>query len=194
LLRHASCNCSYDRLNALLAALRGASLSGSLPLLLVLSGGSEQVAASLLADDAQLSPAAARDLRLRVLLDPQRLAYARFGCARGVARTLCFSRQRLAFNLRGLLLFPYEACCRGRLPLPSSAGDPWAQGALLLLDGAGVERFALRETRPGFPQIDEAALAGVVRAELRRAAPLPAPAPVPTGRSRSRSRSRARAK
>ena len=171
---------------------------------MVLSGSSAELAASLLAEDAHLTPADARALRLRVLLDPQRFAFERFGCARGVARTLCFSRQRLGFNLVGLLRFPYEACCRGRLPLPSAAGDPWSQGALVLLDGEGAERFALRETRPGFPEIDDGALADAVRAELRRAGtaestrlqpqtqPLTQPQPQAQVRRRRLSRSRGR--
>ena len=162
LLRHLACNCAADRLLEAVAALRAAGLAGTLPLFVVSSapGAGAGAAASLLRDDAGLTPPDAAALRLRVLLDPSRALYTRLRCARGVTRTLCFARERAAFNIRGLCQFPLELL-RGRVPGVTS-GDPWQLGGVFLLaaDASGDwrEAYALREERPGWPLIDVDAL------------------------------------
>jgi hypothetical protein len=121
------------------------------------------MAAQLLRVDAALPPREAAKLRLTVLLDPTRAVFERLRCARGVASTLCFSRQRAAFNWVGLLSFPYQACCRGRVPGVScvpgvSSGDPWRLGGVFLLSPGGEQLYAMREEKPGWPLIDVSAL------------------------------------
>ena len=157
LLRHLACNCSTDRLLEAVSALRASALAGRLPLLVVTSSPSAAMAAQLLRVDAALPPREAAKLRLTVLLDPTRAVFERLRCARGVASTLCFSRQRAAFNWVGLLSFPYQACCRGRVPGLSS-GDPWQLGGVFLLSPGGEQLYAMREEKPGWPLIDVSAL------------------------------------
>ena len=157
LLRHLACNCSTDRLLEAVAALRASALAGRLPLLVVTTSPSAAMAAQLLRVDASLPPREAAKLRLTVLLDPTRAVFERLRCARGVARTLCFSRQRALFNIAGLLAFPFQVC-RGRVPGYSS-GDPWQLGGVFLLSPGGEELYAMREEKPGWPLIDTPALA-----------------------------------
>jgi hypothetical protein len=158
LLRHLACNCSTDRLVEAVAALRASGLAGRIPVLIVLSSPSAAMAAQLLREDAALLPVDAARLRLSVLLDPSRAVFQRLRCTRGVTSTLCFSRQRAAFNLLGLLAFPYQALCRGRVPGVSS-GDPWQLGGAFLIAPGGEELYAMREVKPGWPPIDFSALA-----------------------------------
>ena len=165
-----------DRLAEVLAAL-GAG-AGRAALLVVGSGSSPGVLASLLRDGG-VGAAEARRLRLRAAVDPQRLVFARFGVARGVVNTFSWSRRRFWANFEGLLRFPLECCLRGRLP-GLNAGDPWQQSATLVLapaggaGGARRELYALRETAPGAPALDAAALAAAVRRGLREAAAIAA--------------------
>lgn len=170
LVRHFACNCSADRISEVLNAVRTAGLDGALPILVVASSPSPAIAAELLAGDVSLSARAARALRLRVRLDPLRAAYAHLRCVSGVARTLCFSRQRAAFNFAGLLRFPYEMCCRGRVPGVSSVAPFQLGGVFLLSPGAAGgaparEAYALRDQRPGWPLVDAAALRAAAEAE-----------------------------
>ena len=161
LLRHLACNCAADRLQEAITAVREAGLEGKVPILVIASSTSPTMAAQLLAEDASVSIRAARKLRLRVRLDPQRAAYLQLQCKSGMERTLCFSRQRAAFNFMGLLRFPYEMCCKGRVPGINS-GAPFQLGGVFLLVpvyGSAVrEAYAMREQRPGWPLIDVAAL------------------------------------
>ena len=157
-----------ERLAEVCALLRAHGLLDRVPVLAVSSGSSVAVVAQLLADVGD----AAASARLRLAIDPRRVAYSRFGAARGVINTFSWHRSRFYDNLRGLLLFPTE-CCRGRVP-GVNAGDPWAQGAAIVLSpatpqGGRAQLYVLRETAPGWPRID---IEAVVTA-LRRALPAP---------------------
>jgi len=111
---------------------------------------------------------------LTLLSDPGKLVFAALGCANGVRATLTATK---AANTRGLWAFPWECCCRGRVPF-LNAGDPWQQGGVFLLGGGGgggggngvlAPLFALRETSPGFPALNEAELVAAVAAACAQA-------------------------
>ena len=168
-----------DRLLEVLRALAAGGVAGRADLLVVGSGSAPRVLAGVLRD-AGLGSAAARRLRLVAAVDPRRLAFARFGAARGVVNTFSWGRERWWDNLAGLLAFPLECCLRGRVP-GVNAGDPWQQSATVVLaaTGAGVrdeELYALREQAPGFPALDRAALAAAVRRGLGEREEAAAPA------------------
>ena len=154
-------------------AVHGAA--GRAELLVVGSGSSPRVLAGVLRD-AGVGADEARHLRLRAAVDPRRLAFARFGAARGVVNTFSWGRARWWDNLRGLLDFPRECCLRGRIP-GVNAGDPWQQSATIVLapvrgggassgaDAGGTPRgelFGLRESAPGYPALDRDALVAAV--------------------------------
>lgn len=93
--------------------------------------------------------------RFNVMADPSKELYQQFGLNRGVVATLKFKRPLL--NLKGLLQFPFQCCCRGRLP-GVNAGDPWQQGGIFVLppnsSSPSEALYALRETSPGYPLLD----------------------------------------
>jgi len=153
-----------DRLVEVLAALRARGLAGRAELLVIGSGSSPEVLASLLRDAGVGGAAEARRLRLRAAVDPRRLAFARLGAVSGVLNTFAWG-PRWRDNLVGLLRFPLECCLRGRVP-GVNAGSPWQQAATLVLAPAREELYALREAAPGFPAIDAEALAAAVRRGL----------------------------
>jgi hypothetical protein len=153
-----------DRLLEVLDALRARGLAGRAELILVGSGSSPAVLASLLRDAGVASAEEARRLRLRAVVDPRRLAFARLGAVSGVLNTFAWG-PRWRDNLAGLLRFPVECCLRGRVP-GVNAGSPWQQAATIVLAPAREELYALRETAPGFPALDAEALAAAVRRGL----------------------------
>ena len=153
-----------DRLLEVLDALRARGLAGRAELLLVGSGSSPAVLASLLRDAGVAGAEEARRLRLRAVVDPRRLAFARLGAVSGVLNTFAWG-PRWRDNLAGLLRFPLECCLRGRMP-GVNAGSPWQQAATIVLAPAREELYALRETAPGFPALDTEALAAAVRRGL----------------------------
>jgi hypothetical protein len=106
-----------------------------------------------------------------VVCDERRALHAALGLARGVARTFTFRRG--CANVRGLLSFPFELCCKRRLP-GVNAGDPWQQAGVLVLRASGEAAFAHRETSPGWPLLDAAGVAAAARevAKGGRMAPL----------------------
>ena len=95
-----------------------------------------------------------------VVCDERRALHAALGLARGVARTFTFRRG--CANVRGLLSFPFEMCCKRRLP-GVNAGDPWQQAGVLVLRASGEAAFAHRESSPGWPLLDAAGVAAAAR-------------------------------
>jgi hypothetical protein len=155
-----------ERLEEVLELLKkSALLSEDVSILALGSGCSVSVAESLL-KEVGVDAAEAHRLRLRAAIDPLRLAYSFFGASRGVFNTFNWAAEKWRKNLRGMMLFPYEMCCRGRIP-GVNAGDPWQQGAVLVLTtrrtASYEELYALREHAPGSPALDHAAFAAAVR-------------------------------
>ena len=131
--------------------------------------GSTACGKGVLADLRSPGSGVPLEQELTLLSDPAKLVFAALGCASGVRATLTATK---AANTRGLWAFPWECCCRGRVPF-LNAGDPWQQGGVFLLGGGGngglAPLFALRETSPGFPALKEAELVAAVAAACAKA-------------------------
>ena len=88
-----------------------------------------------------------------VLCDERRSLHAALGLPRSVRRTFTFRRG--CANWLGLLSFPYQACCKRRLP-GVNAGDPWQQAGVFVLRASGEPAFCHREESPGWPLLEAA--------------------------------------
>ena len=141
-------------------ALRAARVS--LPICAI-GSGSAACGAGVLAD-LRSSGRVPPSQELRLFSDPSRSAYAVMGAKHGVRATLTATKPA---NLRGLLAFPWECCCRGRVPFVG-AGDPWQQGGVWVLPGdRAAPTYALVEEHPGAPPGDVARMVAAARAVAR---------------------------
>jgi hypothetical protein len=105
-----------------------------------------------------------------VLCDERRALHAALGLPCSVKRTFTFRRG--CANWLGLLSFPYQACCKRRLP-GVNAGDPWQQAGVFVLRALGEPAFCHREESPGWPLLEAAQMrrcAGEVAAAAAAAA------------------------
>lgn len=154
LLRHVGCNCAPLGLADALAALDAAGVTGRLPVFAV-SPASDAATAYGLVADAGLAARPAFTL----VLDPTLALYRALGVRRSVCATFTWRRWR---NIVGAAAFPFQACCRGRVPFVTG-GDPWQQGAVFVF-GSDAALFVHRDVSPGWPMLDEPAFAVAARA------------------------------
>lgn len=96
----------------------------------------------------------------RLLVDPstESRVYRSLGAKRGVLHTFSFSRFD---NLIGLIKYPLEII-RGRLPLKSSGGDVFLQGATFVFSPNGELLYRQIELSPGYPKTDYLTLKQVI--------------------------------
>lgn len=138
--------------------LRSAGLLGKVDVIGIGSGWAD--AARGFIDDSGID---AKTSRLRMLADPERAAYTHLQLNRGVVRT--FTWRKWA-NLMGFLGFPYECCCRRRMP-GLNAGDPWQQGGTFVFAAGGKHALLEhREESPGWPALDQEALVSAARSAI----------------------------
>ena len=138
--------------------LRDSGLLGKIAIVAIGSGWAS--AAASLVEDMGVDPVRCN---LRMLADPKRLAYRHFKLHRGALRTFTWRRWD---NFKGFLAFPYEMCCRRRLP-GVNAGDPWQQGATFVVAGGGGKMlYGCREESPGWPRIEAADLISAARTAI----------------------------
>ena len=150
--------------NDLLGQVLSSSTPPPLPIIIVTTAAPS--AATAWAAERGLPPC------VTVLCDEGRRVHALLGLPRSAQRT--FSFRRGCANWLGLLSFPYQACCKRRLP-GVNAGDPWQQAGVFVLRASGEPAFCHREESPGWPLLDAAEL-------RRRAEEVAAPAPAPPAR------------
>lgn len=102
-----------------------------------------------------------REFGARLVVDESKDSevYTALGAKRGMARTMKFTRLD---NLMGLFSYPASARKHGK-PGKQGAGDPWLQGATLIVGEDGIVLYRQLETSPGCPRVDYASMDRVVK-------------------------------
>jgi hypothetical protein len=149
-----------ERLQQVVAVLRAEALVGGDVCVVGVGSGNSKAGKSMLSEtrlDAKAD-------NLMLLCDEKKVVYRHFDLHRGVRRTFTWMRPE---NRAGANDFWRVACCAGRVPFVN-AGDPWQQGGIFVVSHAGEKmHFSLKETSPGWPQMDDEAFIAAVKKAVK---------------------------
>ena len=148
LLRHLACNCAPLGILDIIAAVPATTT------IIAVTTSTDADAAWSLIDEIGV----ARRPHFEFLIDPTASLYTILGLHEGVLATLTWRRWR---NIIGALAFPFQLCCKGRIPYVN-AGQPFQQGGVFAFDATGRCMFEHRETSPAWPPLDADRLRAVL--------------------------------
>ncbi len=99
-----------------------------------------------------------------LLCDEKKVVYKHFELHHGIRRTFTWMRPE---NTAGANDIWRVVCCTGRVPFVT-AGDPWQQGGIFVVSHQGDKvHFSLKETSPGWPQMDPKAFIAAVKQAVK---------------------------